>query len=81
MPRRLIIPTLPRFTENVGEVLLVLEYVEGTTLRRRFAETISTEQFFDIVIQWAEGLRAARVPWPKTVPVDVASNSQFSYQG
>ena len=32
--------------ENVGEVLLVMEYVEGTTLRRRFAETISTDPTF-----------------------------------
>ena len=45
--------------ENEGEVLLVMEYVEGITLRRRFAETISTEQFLDIAIQCAEGLRAA----------------------
>ena len=45
--------------ENVGEVLLVMEYVEGATLRRRLTETISTEQFFDIAIQCAEGLRAA----------------------
>jgi tetratricopeptide (TPR) repeat protein/TolB-like protein len=45
--------------ENEGEVLLVMEYVEGTTLRRRLAEAISTEQFLDIAIQCAEGLRAA----------------------
>ena len=45
--------------ENDGEVLLVMEYVEGATLRRRLAEPISTEQFLDIAIQCAEGLRAA----------------------
>ena len=45
--------------ENDGEVLLVMEYVEGTTLRRRFAEPMTTEQFLDIAMQCADGLRAA----------------------
>ena len=45
--------------ENDGEVLLVMEYVEGVTLRRRFAEAINTEQFLDIAIQCADGLGAA----------------------
>ena len=45
--------------ENEGEVLLVMEYVEGITLRYRFAEAISFEQFLDIAIQCAEGLGAA----------------------
>ncbi len=45
--------------ENEGEVLLVMEYVEGITLRRRFAEAISTEQFLDIAIQCADGRGAA----------------------
>jgi len=45
--------------ENDGEVLLVMEYVEGTTLRRRFAEPMTTEQFPDIAMQCADGLRAA----------------------
>ena len=45
--------------ENEGEVLLVMEYVEGITLRRRFAEALSTEQFLDIAIQCAEGLGVA----------------------
>jgi serine/threonine protein kinase/tetratricopeptide (TPR) repeat protein len=45
--------------ENDGEVLLVMEYVEGITLRYRFAEAITFEQFLDIAIQCAEGLGAA----------------------
>src|SRR6202521_5044290 len=45
--------------ENEGEVLLVMEYVEGITLRYRFAEAITFEQFLDIAIQCAEGLGAA----------------------
>src|SRR6202795_623923 len=45
--------------ENEGGVLLVMEYVEGITLRYRFAEAITFEQFLDIAIQCAEGLRAA----------------------
>lgn len=45
--------------ENEGEVLLVMEYVEGITLRYRFAEAITFEEFLDIAIQCAEGLGAA----------------------
>jgi eukaryotic-like serine/threonine-protein kinase len=42
-----------------GEVLLVMEYVEGITLRCRFVEPISPEQFLDIALQCADGLGAA----------------------
>ena len=45
--------------ENEGEVLLVMEYVEGITLRHRFADPVSMEQFLDIAMQCAEGLGAA----------------------
>jgi serine/threonine protein kinase len=46
--------------EYDGEVLLVMEYVEGTTLRRRIkAQSFSLEEFLPIAIQCAEGLDAA----------------------
>jgi len=45
--------------EISDEVLLIMEYVEGITLRRRMAEKVSTEQFLDIAVQCAEGLGAA----------------------
>jgi serine/threonine-protein kinase len=42
-----------------GELLLVMEYVEGTTLRRRMQSPIGTEEFLAIANQCAEGLGAA----------------------
>jgi eukaryotic-like serine/threonine-protein kinase len=45
--------------EEKGEILLVMEYIEGITLRRRCQQPISTEQFIDIAQQCAEGLGAA----------------------
>ncbi len=45
--------------QDKGEILLVMEYVEGATLRRRFTQPISIEQFLDIAIQCADGLGAA----------------------
>lgn len=45
--------------EEKGEILLVMEYIEGITLRRRCEQPISTEQFLDIAEQCAEGLGAA----------------------
>jgi len=45
--------------EDKGQVLLVMEYIEGVTLRQRMKEPISIEEFLDIAIQCAEGLGAA----------------------
>lgn len=41
------------------ETLLVMEYVEGTTLRRRLKEPMSLDEFLKIAIQCAEALVAA----------------------
>jgi serine/threonine-protein kinase len=46
------------FEEN-GEVLLVMEYVEGSTLRHNIGKPMPPEQFFDIAIQCANALAAA----------------------
>ena len=46
------------FEEN-GEVLLVMEYVEGSTLRQAIGNPMPPEQFFDIAIQCASALVAA----------------------
>ena len=45
--------------EDKGEILLVMEYVDGITLRRRSETPISTEEFLEIAKQCAEGLQAA----------------------
>jgi tetratricopeptide (TPR) repeat protein/predicted Ser/Thr protein kinase len=45
--------------EHAGELWLVMEYVEGETLRRRFKQPISREEFFAIATQCCEGLQAA----------------------
>ena len=45
--------------EVKGEILLVMEYVEGATLRLRMLQPISIEEFLDIAIQCAEGVGAA----------------------
>src|SRR5229473_1398422 len=45
--------------EDKGQILLVMEYIEGVTLRQRMKEPISIEEFLDIAIQCAEGLGAA----------------------
>ncbi len=45
--------------EHAGELWLVMEYVEGETLRHRLTKPISTEEFFTIAIQCCEGLQAA----------------------
>jgi len=45
--------------EHAGELWLVMEYVEGETLRRRLKRPISPEEFFVIATQCCEGLQAA----------------------
>jgi serine/threonine protein kinase/tetratricopeptide (TPR) repeat protein len=45
--------------EHAAELWLVMEYVEGETLRRRLKQPISLEEFFVIAAQCCEGLQAA----------------------
>ncbi len=45
--------------EDRGEVFLVMEYVEGETLRQRLWQPMTLEQFFEIATQCAEALVAA----------------------
>jgi eukaryotic-like serine/threonine-protein kinase len=45
--------------EQDGEVFLVMEYVEGQTLRQRLNQAINVHQFFEIAIQCADALTAA----------------------
>ncbi|MGB9074821.1 MAG: protein kinase [Terriglobales bacterium] len=45
--------------EHGGELWLVMEYIEGETLRHRFGRPISREEFFAIATQCCEGLQAA----------------------
>jgi serine/threonine-protein kinase len=45
--------------EHDSELWLVMEYVEGETLRRRLKQPISLEEFFVIAAQCCEGLQAA----------------------
>jgi serine/threonine-protein kinase len=45
---------------DVGEqVVLVMEYVDGTTLRERMSEPLPLDQFWDLATQCAEGMAAA----------------------
>jgi tetratricopeptide (TPR) repeat protein/predicted Ser/Thr protein kinase len=46
--------------EQGGELWLVMEYVEGETLRHRLRKPISREEFFTIATQCCEGLQAAQ---------------------
>jgi serine/threonine-protein kinase len=45
--------------EEGGEAFLLMEYVEGTTLRQRIASPVSTVEFLDIAIQCAGALLTA----------------------
>jgi serine/threonine-protein kinase len=45
--------------EHAGELWLVMEYVEGETLRHRMNRPISSEEFFATATQCCEGLQAA----------------------
>jgi serine/threonine protein kinase/tetratricopeptide (TPR) repeat protein len=45
--------------EDKGEVLVVMEYIEGITLRKRCERPVSIQEFVSIAKQCAEGLEAA----------------------
>jgi eukaryotic-like serine/threonine-protein kinase len=45
--------------EEKGELLLVMEYVEGTTLREHLKEPIRMDEFLETAIQCGEALAAA----------------------
>jgi serine/threonine-protein kinase len=45
--------------EEQRDYLIVMEYVEGATLRDRLSERVPLEEFFRIAIQLADGLAAA----------------------
>ena len=45
--------------EEHGEFFIVMEYVEGETLRRRQRRPITLDQFLEIATQCADGLRSA----------------------
>jgi eukaryotic-like serine/threonine-protein kinase len=42
-----------------GEILLVMEYIEGMTLRQRMRRPVSVEEFLEIAVQCVDGLQAA----------------------
>src|ERR1700721_21559 len=46
--------------EQDGEIFLVMEFVEGQTLRQRMDQPIHINQFFDIAIQCADPPTAAQ---------------------
>jgi tetratricopeptide (TPR) repeat protein/TolB-like protein/predicted Ser/Thr protein kinase len=46
--------------EENGEIFVVMEYVEGQTLRERMKEPFSEKEFFEIAIQCTEALVAAQ---------------------
>jgi eukaryotic-like serine/threonine-protein kinase len=45
--------------EHAGELWVVMEYIEGKTLRHRLKRPFSTEEFFAIATQCCEGLQSA----------------------
>jgi serine/threonine protein kinase/tetratricopeptide (TPR) repeat protein len=45
--------------DEQGEIFLVMEFVEGQTLRQRLNESMSLEQFLGIAVQCVQGLVAA----------------------
>jgi serine/threonine-protein kinase len=45
--------------EEKGEYLIVMEYVEGVTLRERIGRPFDLDEFFRIAVQCADGLAAA----------------------
>jgi eukaryotic-like serine/threonine-protein kinase len=53
------IATIHDVLEEDGELFLVMEYVEGETLRQRLRGSMTLEQFFAVAMQCAEALLAA----------------------
>jgi serine/threonine protein kinase/predicted Zn-dependent protease len=45
--------------EQGQDILLIMEYVEGETLRQRLSRSLTLEQFLDIALQCAQALMAA----------------------
>ena len=45
--------------EDRDELFLVMEYVEGATLRQRLRTPLSIDQFLDLAVQCVEALVAA----------------------
>ncbi len=45
--------------EEDGEIFLVMEYVEGVTLRHRLREAINIQEFLGVAMQCVQGLTAA----------------------
>ena len=45
--------------EDEGEIILVMEYVEGETLRKRLRNPVSIEEFLNIAVQCAGALATA----------------------
>jgi len=45
--------------EDKGEILLVMEFIEGVTLRQRMKQAMGLAEFLEIAIQCADGLGAA----------------------
>jgi len=45
--------------EHAGELWVVMEFIEGETLRHRLKRPISTDEFFAIAAQCCDGLQAA----------------------
>src|ERR1700691_2592708 len=45
--------------EHAGELWVVMEFIEGETLRHRLGRPLSTEEFFAIAAQCCDGLQAA----------------------
>jgi eukaryotic-like serine/threonine-protein kinase len=45
--------------EHAGELWVVMEYIEGETLRHRLQQPVSTDEFFAIAAQCCDGLQAA----------------------
>jgi eukaryotic-like serine/threonine-protein kinase len=45
--------------EEQGEIFLIMEYVEGETLRQRLQSPLSIQQFLDVAVQCADALVSA----------------------
>lgn len=63
--------------EYQGEILLVMEYVEGVTLRLRCAKPMGIAEFLETAQQCADGLSAAHAE--HIVHADIPSAPAFRY--